>query len=78
MVPSHYPRSVTKLQQLEAHVREQALEMANLRTALDVQFKRIAEIQAELDILPHARKRRSSLRALPIPASHDGNGRSDQ
>jgi hypothetical protein len=74
-MPSRYARRVTKFQQLEARLQEQALEMANLRTALDVQFKRIAQLQAELDVLPHARKRRSKLRALLIPASNNGHGR---
>ena len=57
-------------------VRQQALEIASLRTALDIQFTRIAAMQAELDRLPHARKRRQMLRAqLGGPGSHsNGNG----
>jgi hypothetical protein len=64
------------VQELEARLREHALEMANLRVALDIQFTRIAQMQAELDNLPHAKKRRRSLLAPPtqLPA-HNGNSR---
>jgi hypothetical protein len=68
----------TTLKQLAARLQEQSLDMANLRTALDVQFKRIAEMQAELDTLPHARIRRSFLKAaMAQTPSHNGNGRSN-
>ena len=56
--------AATTLMQLVSRLHEQALEMATLRAALDVQFTRIAQIQAELDLLPHARKRRQTLRVL--------------
>jgi septal ring factor EnvC (AmiA/AmiB activator) len=59
---------MTKWQQLEDRIREQATEVANLHAALDVQFKRIAQMQAELDQLPQARKRRQMLRATLTPA----------
>ena len=48
--------------------------MTTLRTALDVQFQRIAQMQAELDALPVARERRRYIRTLMTPASHNGNG----
>ena len=68
---------LTTLKQLAARLQEQSLDVANLRTALDVQFKRIAQIQAELDLLPHARMRRALLMAgLPHNRSHNANGRS--
>jgi hypothetical protein len=53
-------------------------EMASLRTSLDVQFKRIAQLQAELDVLSAASKPHESLRApmLPPRPSHNGNRRS--
>ena len=54
------------------------MEVANLRSALDVQFKRIAQMQAELDVLPTARARRKTISALlhQLPASnHNGNGK---
>ena len=65
---------MTTLKQLDAKLQEQARLVDNLRAALDVQFKRIAQIQAELDVLPIARERRKSLRArLELP-SNNGNG----
>jgi len=67
----------TTLEQLDARLREQSLEMAALRAAIDTQFTRIAQMQAELDSLPHARLRRAMLmaRLSPVPA-RNGNGRS--
>jgi uncharacterized coiled-coil protein SlyX len=64
------------LHEFGTRLREQALEIAHLRAALDVQFQRIAQMQAELDRLPQARKRRQSL--LTQQPSHDGNGRHDR
>jgi len=37
---------MTTLQMLEARLREQATEVAQLRAAVDVQFTRIAQMQA--------------------------------
>jgi hypothetical protein len=37
------------LQKFVAHFHEAGLEMASIRTALDIQWKRIAQMQAELD-----------------------------
>jgi hypothetical protein len=54
----------TTLKQLMTRLHEQGLEMATLRAALDVQFTRIAQMQAELDLLPQARRRRQTLRVL--------------
>jgi septal ring factor EnvC (AmiA/AmiB activator) len=65
---------MTTLKQLDAKLQAQALEVANLRAALDVQFKRIAQMQAELDVLPTARERRKFIRAQLDPPSHNGNG----
>ena len=65
---------MTTLKQLDAKLQAQALEVANLRAALDVQFKRIAEMQAELDVLPTARNRRKFIRAQLDPPSNNGNG----
>ena len=60
---------------LNAHVAGLALELAEMRTTLDIQFKRIATLQAEVDLLPAARRRRGAGRAAaPVPA-HNGNGR---
>ena len=58
------------LQQLDAYLHD-------LQKVVDIQTKRIAQMQAELDLLPLARKRRESLRALLTEqASHNGNGQS--
>jgi len=62
------------LKQLDSKLQAQALELDNLRAALDVQFKRIAQMQAELDLLPTARERRKFLRLLLQPPSSNGNG----
>ena len=54
-------------------------EVASLRSALDIQFKRIAAIQAEIDLLPASRRRRH-LVEMPLPTvatpkvGHTGNG----
>jgi hypothetical protein len=62
------PSSVT-LRQLDDHLHA-------LQVELDVQTKRIAQMQAELDVLPIARKRRNSLRELLTQvAAPNGNGR---
>ena len=69
---------MTTLKQLDAKLQAQALEVANLRAALDVQFKRIAAMQAELDVLPTARARRKTISALlkQLPANNNnGNGK---
>ena len=58
------------LQEFGTRLREQALEIAQLRAALDVQFQRIAEMQAELDRLPQARRRRQ-VAAAGASESHD-------
>jgi len=51
------------LQQLVSRLRAQALEIATLRSALDVQFSRITLRQAELDVLATwPRRRRHTLR----------------
>ena len=64
---------MTTLKQIDAKLQAQALEVADLRAALDVQFKRIAQMQAELDVLPTARDRRKFLRAPLDPPSNNGN-----
>ena len=57
------------LRQLDDHLHD-------LQCELDVQTKRIAQMQAELDVMPMARRRRESLRELFTQvASPNGNGR---
>jgi hypothetical protein len=56
------------LHQLDARLQD-------LQALVDIQTKRIAQMQAELDLLPVARKRRQSLRALLTEQpAHNGNG----
>ena len=43
---------LTQLREVNFLLRAQAQEIANLRSSTDIQFKRIAEMQAELDGLP--------------------------
>jgi uncharacterized coiled-coil protein SlyX len=70
-------KSAVTLEQLMSRLNEQGLELTTLRAALAVQFKRIASMQAELDLLPHARKRRQALRQLLVqPPSHNGDNHS--
>lgn len=70
-------KSVSPLKQLAARVAEQALELANLRAALGIQFTRIAQMQAQLDRLPAARKGPPSplLELLTQRPSHNGDAR---
>jgi hypothetical protein len=48
-------------------------EIASLRAALDIQFKRIAQIQAELDLSQEAIDRRATADP-PLKLSSRGNG----
>ena len=61
---------------LQEMLHAQAAELAGLRAALDVQMTRIAQMQAELDLIPHKRPERETLRKLIAqePVSN-GNGR---
>jgi hypothetical protein len=51
-----------------------ATEIAALRRELDVQFRRIASIQAELDVLPTGRRRRAELLGF-LATAPPSNGR---
>jgi hypothetical protein len=63
------------LHQIAARLEDQALESAALRSALDIQFTRIAQMQAELDVMPGGRQQREALltRVLQLHR-HNGNG----
>ena len=70
---------LTVLQQLDARLHQQALEVEHLRAALDIQFQQIAYMQGELDVMPASGKRRKSLGALLVQEpSHNRNGRRDR
>jgi hypothetical protein len=66
--------TVTKSSQLT--LRQLGVELHDLQDELGVQTKRIAQMQAELDLLPTARRRRELLRGLLTEdASPTGNWR---
>ena len=65
---------MTTLLKLDEKLQAQALEIADLKAALDVQFQRIAQMQAELDVIPTARERRKSIHLGLQPLSNNGNG----
>jgi uncharacterized small protein (DUF1192 family) len=65
---------LNELAVLNAHVEGLALELVDVRTTLDIQFKRIAALQAEMDVLPAARRRRHTMRAPAPVTGHNGNG----
>lgn len=51
-------------------------EIASLRAALDIQFKRIAQIQAELDLSPRSVTFRQRGLLAPLTLQPKGNGHS--
>ena len=73
------PRSavLTELREMKALLHEHELAIKKMRDAFDVQFTRTAQMQAELDLISTARKRRDTVRvSLHLPPAHNGNGRS--
>jgi hypothetical protein len=71
-------QNLTAIHDINVRLDRLTLEMSNLSAFLDTQFKRIAALQAELDLLPAARARREELRRH-IPSSLQrpgGNGQS--
>ena len=73
---------VRHVQQINVRLEEQAQEIKRLQRTTDIQFKRIASMQAELDAMPTARrKRRQIVRALLRPfvthVNNNGNGHSE-
>ena len=75
MTTSRPPTILRTLRQINTLLDQQAAELTSLRAALDVQFQRIAQMQAELDVLPTGSERRKRVRALLVqpPSSHNGN-----
>jgi chaperonin cofactor prefoldin len=67
-------KSTATLKQLLSRLHEQAEEMATVRATLDLQFKRIAQMQAELDLLPHAKARRQKQLAMLMVQVPSNNG----
>jgi len=63
----------TTLKHLASRLTEQTLEVAALRAALEGQAKRIAHMQAELEVWSHAPGFRQAIRALSAERP-SGNG----
>ena len=61
------------LTELASRLHEQTLDVANLRTALDVQMNRISHLYVKLDVLTP--QRRKSLRALLVQQPSDHGNR---
>jgi hypothetical protein len=66
-VPSLNAR--TTLKHLASRLTEQRLEVAALRAALEAHAKRIAHMQAELELWPHSPGFRQAIRALSAERS---------
>ena len=62
-MPPHSPARRDEIDHLTQRLDAQAEEIVALKTGLEVQFLRIAQMQAELDVLPTAEDRRQMLRA---------------
>jgi hypothetical protein len=69
------PTLLNRLLQMSSRLDEQALEIGLLRNELDVQFKRIVELQAQLDVLPAVQRYRDARRAGPPPVRSNGSNR---
>jgi len=73
---------VPTLEELFALVQEQNRTINSMCEALDIQFKRTAQLQAELDGLPHAKRRRAdafrSFKLQPLVHHGDGNEGSER
>jgi hypothetical protein len=65
--------TLTTLKHLASRLEEQAIELAALRSALEVQTRRIAELQGDLELWPHSPEFRRAVRSLgaDVPS---GNG----
>ena len=65
------------LKHLASRLREQTMEVAALRAALEVQGKRIVQMRAELDLWSHSPELRQTVRKLRAePPSGNGHQRS--
>ena len=72
MTTSDSAAILKELAAMNARLAGLTFEVAGLRSTLDIQFKRIAALQAELDMLPTARRRREATRMSLPPSAHDG------
>jgi len=65
--------SITTLKHLASRLREQEIEVAALRSALEVQTQRIAALQNDLELWPHSPELKRAVRALAADLP-SGNG----
>jgi len=64
---------ITTLKHLASRLQEQALEVAALRSALEVQTQRIAALQNDLELWQHSPALKRAVRALAADLP-SGNG----
>jgi hypothetical protein len=69
--------TTTTLKHLASRLDEQAIELAALRSALEVQTRRIADLQTDLELWPHSPEFRRALRGLGAELPSD-NGHHQQ
>ena len=79
-MPPHSPTVRDLIDTLTQRLDAQATQIDALKTEAQTQFQRIAQMQAELDVLPTAHQRREALRArLDSEGAHtngsNGSGR---
>ena len=68
-------KTLPTLVQLAARLDEQTTEIASLKSAMAVQFTRIAQLQSQVDVLPSTRRGGEELRSSLTPiAASNGNG----
>jgi hypothetical protein len=60
-------KSPQPMRQLHTRLHEEAVTLDRLRAAVDSYLQRIAQMQADLDALPHVRKLRQRVHALLTP-----------
>jgi hypothetical protein len=82
MTTAESAATLKMLQKINARLDEQAVELTGLRKAFDIQFKRIAQLQAELDASPAGGRRRrqsaAAMSASAFPQPHYGNERTHE
>jgi len=72
--------TTTTLKHLASRLDEQALEVAALRSALEVQTRRIADLQTDLELWPYSPEFRRAVRTLEgeLPSGSIGHHRLQQ
>jgi hypothetical protein len=79
MSKSEMTEILTALRKTHAMLAQQATEIATLKATASVQFRRIADMQAELDVLARNRaRRRTLLTRLQSPPVRGADRRSER